>query len=52
MYFIQKKDMEKQLLSNISIVMESGEKLEDVLGNIGSIFEIAEEFNSNLSEEE
>ena len=48
----KKREIEKQLLSDISIALETGEQLEDVLEDMGSIAEMAEEFNSNLSEEE
>ena len=48
----KKKEIEKQLLSDISIALEAGESLEDVLENMGSVSEVAGEFNSNLSEEE
>lgn len=48
----KKKEIKKQLLSDIAIAMEDGENIEDIIKNMGSVEEMAEEFNSNLSETE
>lgn len=48
----KKKEIKKQLLSDINIAVEEGEKIEDIIKSMGSVEEVAEEFNSNLSETE
>lgn len=45
-------EIKQQLLSDISAELENGEVLENVLKRIGSVEEVAKEFNQNLSEAE
>lgn len=48
----QKKEIQKQLESDISAALEQGETLEQVCSRMGTPKELAGEFNENLSEEE
>lgn len=48
----QKKEIKKQLESDISAALEQGETLEQVCSRMGTPKELAGEFNENLSEEE
>ncbi len=48
----KKKEIKKQLASDIALRQEQGEKLEDILSQMGSIKEIADSFNESFSEEE
>lgn len=49
---VKKKEIEKQLLSDITAAEEAGGNRKDILESMGSAAEMAEEFNSNLSEDE
>lgn len=44
----KKKEIEKQLLMDINLRMEQGEKLEDIISGMGTIREIADSFNENI----
>lgn len=46
----KRREMKQQLLSDISIALEQGKSLEDVIKEMGSVQEVASEFNENLSE--
>lgn len=48
----KRREIKQQLLSDISIALEQGEKLEEVIKDMGSVQEMAAEFNDNLSETE
>lgn len=48
----KKKEIKKQLLADIGLRMEQGENAEDILARMGSVKEIAESFNENISMEE
>lgn len=48
----KRKEIQKQLLSDIEAAIENGESLNTVLENIGTVDEVAEEFNQNLTEAE
>lgn len=48
----KKKEIEKQLLMDIDLRLEQGEKLEDVISQMGTAKEIADGFNENISVEE
>lgn len=48
----KKKEIEKQLLYDIDLRMEQGEKLEDIIVQMGTVREIAESFNENISVQE
>lgn len=47
-----KKEIKRQLLTDINAKVEQGETLENVIAGMGSVAEIAESFNENLSEKE
>lgn len=46
----KRKDIQKQLLSEIEERVSGGEKPEEVMAQMGSIGEIAESFNENISD--
>jgi len=48
----KKKEIKKQLLSDIELRQQQGEKAEDIFLQMGSVREIADSFNENLSEKE
>lgn len=48
----KKKEIEKQLESDISMALENGETMEEICQRMGTPKEAAEEFNENLSEQE
>lgn len=48
----KKRDIERQLLAEITERMQTGEALEDILSSMGSVDEIAEGFNESISETE
>lgn len=48
----KKKEIRRQLLSDITAACEEGESLESIIGRMGSAAEAAEEFNQNLLEAE
>lgn len=48
----KKKEIIKQIESDIGIAMESGRSFEDIMAEMGSPAEAAGEFNENFSEEE
>ena len=48
----RKKEIKKQLLTDINFRLEQGESLPDVMSQMGSAKEIAEGFNENLTETE
>lgn len=48
----KRKDIKKQLLSDVLMALDHGETLEDVTKRMGSAEEVAEEFNRNLPEAE
>lgn len=48
----KKKEIRKQLLTDIAARTEQGEKLEDVLAQMGSVKDVADSFNETLSEKE
>lgn len=47
-----KKDIKQQLESDIDMALENGENINDIIARMGSIKELAKEFNENLPEEE
>lgn len=49
---VRKKEIEKQLMSEITAEVESGEALQDVLKRMGTPEELSAEFNNSFSEEE
>lgn len=49
---VRKKEIEKQLMSEITAEVESGEALQDVLKRMGTSEELSAEFNNSFSEEE
>lgn len=49
---VKKKEIEKQLLSDISMRMEQGESLEQIMESMGTAQEIADAFSQNLPEAE
>ena len=48
----KKKDIKKQLLADINARMSDGESLDDIISKMGTIDEIAEGFNENISPDE
>lgn len=48
----KKKDIKNQLLTDINMRLNQGEKLEDVIAQMGSVKEIADSFNENISDAE
>lgn len=48
----KKKEIKKQLESDISIALENGETMEDIIARMGSAIEIAEDFNNSISPED
>lgn len=48
----KKRDIEKQLLVEITERMQAGEGVDDILSSMGSVEEIAEGFNESISEAE
>lgn len=48
----KKKEIEKQLFSDISVRMEQGESLEQIMESMGTAQEIADAFSQNLPEAE
>ena len=48
----RKKDIEKQLLMEIAERIQSGEQLAEIISEMGSIEEIADNFNEAISKEE
>lgn len=45
-------EIKQQLLSDISVALENGEVLEEIVKRMGSVEEVVREFNQNLPEEE
>lgn len=48
----RKDEIRKQLLTDINLRLEQGEKMEEVISHMGSVQEIADDFNDNLSQQE
>lgn len=48
----KKKEIEKQLLQDIDMRVQQGEKLEDIISQMGTVREIADSFNENISPKE
>ena len=48
----KKKDIKKQLLTDIHMRMKQGERLEEIISQMGAVKEIADSFNENISLEE
>ena len=48
----RKKEIKRQILSDVLVAMENGETLDSIMEHMGSIDEVAFEFNQNLSKEE
>lgn len=49
---IRKEEIKKQLLMDINLRMNQGEKLEDIISGMGTIQEVADSFNENISPDE
>lgn len=48
----KKRDIKQQLLTDINLRLEQGERLEDIVAHMGTAKEIADGFNENISEKE
>lgn len=48
----KKKDIRQQLLTDINLRLNQGEKLEEIISHMGSVKEIADSFNENISDKE
>ena len=48
----KKKDIKKQLLMDIDMRMKQGEPLKEIISQMGTVKEIADSFNENISQEE
>ena len=48
----KKKEIKRQLLTDINMRIERGEALEQIIAQMGAASEIVEGFNENISEEE
>ena len=48
----KKKEIKQQLLTDINLRIDQGEKPEDVMAQMGSVKEIADSFNENISDSE
>ncbi len=48
----KKKEIERQLLTDINLRLEQGEKLEQIIAQMGTAPEIAQGFNENISSED
>lgn len=48
----KKKEIKRQLLTDINLRLEHGEELEEIIAQMGTAPEIAEGFNENISESE
>ena len=48
----KKKEIKKQLLMDIDMRMKQGEQLEEIISQMGTVKEIADSFNENISLEE
>lgn len=48
----KKKEIKKQLLTDINFRLEQGESLSDIMSQMGSVKEIADDFNENMPESE
>jgi len=48
----KRQEIKKRLLSDISAAVESGETMDEVIQSMGTVKDVAAEFNDNLSEEE
>lgn len=48
----RKEEIKKQLLIDISLRINQGEKLEDIIAGMGTVQEIADNFNENISPDE
>ena len=48
----KKKEIKKQLMMDIEMRMKQGEKLEEIILQMGTVKEIADSFNENISPEE
>lgn len=48
----RKKEIKKQLMTDIHMRMEQGERLEEIISQMGTVKEIAAGFNENISSEE
>ena len=45
----KKKEIKKQLLMDINMRMKQGERLEEIISQMGTVKEIADGFNENIS---
>lgn len=48
----RKKEIKKELISDITSFMENGETMDQIIGHMGRPIELAKEFNDNFSEQE
>lgn len=48
----RKKEIRKQLMMDIDLRIRQGERLEDIISQMGTVKEIADSFNENISPEE
>lgn len=48
----RKEEIKKQLLMDINLRINQGEKLEDIIAGMGTVREVADNFNENISPEE
>lgn len=48
----KKKEIEKQLLLDIQMRIKQGERLEEIISQMGTVKEIADSFNENISRKE
>lgn len=48
----KKKDIKRQLLMDINLRIDQGEELKDIILHMGSVKEIADSFNENISDKE
>lgn len=48
----KKKEIKKQLMTDIQMRIKQGEQLEEIISQMGTVREIADSFNENISEEE
>lgn len=48
----KKKEIKKELLADIELRQEQGESLQSIISQMGSINEVAESFNENISQKE
>ena len=48
----KKKEISRQLFADIQLRRDQGEELEEILQDMGSVEEIAQDFNESMSEKE